>query len=154
MRFGRILGVLAFLVPGLAAIPGAALESAVAPGTARVWFLYLSVPVIGYDTGAAPTIYASGKPIGAIRGGTGFSRDLPPGSYQFSVDAYGFPTGQTETVQLAPGTQTYLQVFYSQTWKEGYVGGLGMSAYSFFIRQMSPQLARAYLPTLANTMGR
>ena len=134
----------------LAAIPAAAApEAAGAPGAARVWFLWPSNSNVGYDTGAAPMIFANGVPVGAIRGGTDFYRDLAPGTYSFTVEPYGLPTGQAATLTLAPGTQTYLQVLWGPTWERGYVGGRGQMADSFFISPMSRRLAEAYLPTLA-----
>lgn len=131
----------------------AAPEASPSAGTARVWFLWLSYSIVGYDTGAVPTIYANGVPVGSIRGGAEFARDFPPGTYRFSIDPYGLPTGQALTVQLTPGNQTFLQVQWSPTWEQGVPGGRGMMASSFFLAPMSPQLAQAYLPTLAN-MGR
>jgi hypothetical protein len=146
MLVAGFLGTLAGFLSQAIAAP----EVAANPGAARVWFLWPSDSLVGYDTGATPTIYANGTPIGAIRGGSQFYRDFPPGTYQFSVDPYGLPTGQVQTLQLAPGSQAYLQVQWSPTWQQGYPGGWGLMARSFFILPMSPQLAQAYLPTLAN----
>ena len=74
----------------------------------------------GSDNGnvwaAAPVIYANGAPIGDIPAGTDFYRDLRPGTYSFTVQPYGLPNGQADTVQLAPGTQTYLK---SSGWPAG-----------------------------------
>lgn len=123
-------------------------------GAARVWFLWPSESQVGYDVGAMPTIYANGTPVGAIRGGTEFYRDFPPGTYQFSIEPVGQPTGQRATVQLAPGSQTFLEVQWNPTWEEGYASGTGLMSHSFFIIPMPPQLAQAYLPTLANLGAR
>jgi hypothetical protein len=59
---------------------------------------------------------------------------------------YNRPT----TLQVTPGSQTFLQVQWSPAWEQGYAGGRGQMHSSFFIVTMSPQLAQAYLPTLAN----
>ncbi|MBV9826167.1 MAG: hypothetical protein JO001_10900 [Alphaproteobacteria bacterium] len=144
--------VLLFAVAmGLAGSPAsAASEVAANPNIARVWFLWPSDLAPSYDTGATPTIYVNGRPLAVIRGGTAFYRDFPAGTYGLSIDAYGTETGQVETVRLMPGTQTFLQVQYDRTWEHGYVGGRGMTAFSFFITPMSAQLAAAYLPTMTN----
>jgi hypothetical protein len=85
---------------------------ALAPGTARVWFFrgWDSLSGQGFVYGAAPTIYANGAPVGDIPTGTDFFRDFPPGTYNFTVEPIGLPTTQAATVQLAAGTQSYLQV--------------------------------------------
>ncbi len=85
---------------------------AIAPGTARVWFFrgWDAPSGQGFVYGAAPTIYANGAPVGGIPTGTDFFRDFPPGTYSFTVEPIGLPTAQAATVQLAAGTQSYLQV--------------------------------------------
>src|SRR4051812_27377435 len=84
--------------------------SIVQPTTARVWFLRQSDPLNGNVQAAAPMIFANGSPLGRSLAGTVFYRDVTPGTYTFTVEPYGgLPTGQADTVRLAPGTQTYLQ---------------------------------------------
>ena len=131
-------------------ISDAEAEPAANPGLARVWFLWPSDSPTGYDNGAAPTIYANETPLGAIRGGSKFFRDFAPGAYRFTVDPFGQPTRQALTLQLAPGTQSFIEVQWAPTWEEGYPSGRGMMASSFFVLNMSPQLAQAYLPTLTD----
>src|ERR1700751_3738528 len=85
--------------------------SAIAAGSARVWFFrgWDSLSGQGFVFGAAPVIYANGAPVGDIPTGSSFFRDFPPGTYSFTVEPIGLPTAQAATVQLAAGTQTYLQ---------------------------------------------
>ena len=65
------------------------------------------------------------------------------------MQPYGLPTGAADTVQLAPGTQTYLEIQWVGSWEEGQPeAGWGFSPNTFGILRMSPQLAQAYLPTL------
>lgn len=65
------------------------------------------------------------------------------------MQPYGLPTGQADTVQLAPGTQTYLEIQWLASWEEGYPeAGWGFAPNTFGILIMSPQLAQAYLRTL------
>lgn len=117
---------------------------AVAPGQARVWVLRQQDPPAGNIDAADPMVSANGAPIGQSRQGTAFFRDFPPGSYRFTVQPYGTPTGQGLTVQLASGMQTYLQVQAVPNWQLGSsVGG-----YSFTVSATSPEIAQQYLPTL------
>jgi len=143
---------LAFLTGStLAALAAPPAASHPEPGaeTARVWFLRPSSFVSREAAGAAPMIYANGSPVAALPANASFYRDFAPGSDNFTVDPYGLPTGANDTVQLAPGSQTYLEVQWVPTWEEGYPsGGRGDQSHSFFVLNLSPQLATAYLPTL------
>jgi hypothetical protein len=50
---------------------------------------------------------------------------------------------------LAPGSQTYLEIQWVPTWEMGYAsGGQGDQSHAFFVLNMAPQLAQAYLQTL------
>lgn len=158
-RYGFAVGLL--LTLGLGAVvscaPQATVTSsqaqipALAPGMARVWFLR------GWDApsgqtfvyAAAPVVYADGAPVGDLRVGTSFFRDFPPGTYTFTVQPYGLPTPQATTLQLAAGTQSYLQAQWIASWQVGYPeAGWGFAPNTFGILTMSPQVAQAYLPTL------
>jgi hypothetical protein len=147
--FGMSLVVLAALAPQAASAAAEAHTPATAPGMARVWFLRPTGSANGNVWAAAPLVYANGAPIGDIPAGTDFYRDFRPGTYSFTVQPYGLPTGQADTVQLAPGTQTYLQIHWLASWEEGYPeAGWGFAPNTFGILTMSLQLAQAYLPTL------
>jgi hypothetical protein len=126
---------------------------ALAPGTARVWFLraWDSPSGEGYVYAAAPVIFANGAPIGDIRTGTEFFRDFPPGTYRFMVQPFGLPTSQETTVQLAAGTETYIQVQWAASWEFGYPeADFSFAPNTFVISPMSARVAQAYLPTLTN----
>jgi hypothetical protein len=114
------------------------------PGTARVWFLR-SAGANSNALGAAPMIYANGTPVADIPANAAFYRDFPSGAYRFTVQPYDSPNKKADTVQLAPGTQTYLEVQWIPTWEEGYSTG---GRHSFFVVNMSPQLAQDWLPAL------
>jgi hypothetical protein len=125
---------------------------AIAPGSARVWFFR------GWDTpsgqgfvyGAAPVIYANSAPVGDIPTGSSFFRDFPPGTYSFTVEPIGLPTAQAATVQLAAGTQTYLQAQWVASWQFGYPeADFSFAPNTFAVLTASPQVAQAYLPTLS-----
>jgi hypothetical protein len=118
-------------------------------GAARVWVLRPSASANGEVWGAAPIVYANGSPLGQISPNSAFYLDLPAGTYSFAVQPYGESTGGTDTVQLAPGSQTYLEVQWAPTWEMGYAsGGRGDQSHAFFVLNMAPQLAQAYLQTL------
>ena len=124
------LTMLAYLAPEAAvAAEEEAQTPAIAPGMARVWFLRPAGSSNGNVWAAAPMIYANGASIGDIPEGAEFYRDFRPGTYSFAVQPYGLPTGQADTVQLAPGTQTYLEIQWLASWQEGPSGGgLGVCA--------------------------
>jgi hypothetical protein len=121
------------------------------PGLARVWFFRPSLtPQFGAVQAFSPEISANGAPIAKIPPGTAFYRDFPPGTYRFTVQPLGLPTGQATTLQLAAGAQDYLQVDWISSWTQGYPeAGWNFSPNTFGILWMSPQVAHAYIPTLA-----
>jgi hypothetical protein len=146
---GLSLGALADFVPAVTATAAEAQVPAVQTGMARVWFLRPSGSVNGNVVASEPVVFANGKPIGDIPAGADFYRDFPPGSYRFAVQPYGLPTGQADTVELAAGTQTYLEVQWLPSWEEGHPeAGWGFGSNTFGVLTMSPQLAQAYLQTL------
>jgi hypothetical protein len=122
-----------------------------APGTARVWFLRQPNPQNGFVEAAEPAILANGQPVGYSKAGAVFYRDFARGTYSFKVGpTVGLPTGQAATLQLAPGTETYLQVQWVASWEFGYPeAGWSFAPNSFAIVPISPQLAKAYIPTMA-----
>jgi hypothetical protein len=121
------------------------------PGLARIWFYRPSLtPQFGAVQAFAPQIYANGAPIAAIAAGTTFYRDFAPGTYRFTVQPFGLPTGQATTLQLAPGTQNYLYVDWIASWTQGYPeASWNFAPNTFGILSASSQLAQAYIPTLA-----
>ena len=101
--------------------------------------------------GAAPTVYANGSPLAQIPPNSVFYLDLPPGTHSFAVEPYGEPTGATDTVRLAPGSQNYLEIQWAPTWEMGYAsGGRGDQSHSFLVLNVSPEVAQAYLPSLTD----
>jgi hypothetical protein len=121
------------------------------PGTARVWFYRPSLtPQFGAVQAFDPMIYANGAPIAAIAAGTDFYRDFAPGTYRFTVQPLGLPTGQATTLQLAPGTLDYLYIDWISSWTQGYPEvNFNFGPNTFGILSAAPQVAQAYLPTLA-----
>jgi hypothetical protein len=145
------LVALADCTPQPSATAAEAQIPAISPGTARVWFLrgWDSPSGQGYVYAARPVIFANGAQVGEIPTGSEFFRDFPPGSYSFTVQPYGLPTSQAANVQLAAGTQTYLQAQWVASWEFGYPeADFSFAPNTFAILRMSPQVAQAYLPTL------
>jgi hypothetical protein len=159
MMIRRIRPALTLVGLGLLALAGCAGQAtptasqaqvpALEPGMARVWFLRQEDPPGGNIEAARPMVYANGAAIADSKEGTAFFHDLPPGSYKFTVQAYGTPAGESDRLQLAPGMQTYLQVQAVPNWEQGSTAG----GWSFALLTMSPQLAQQYLPTMTN-LGR
>jgi hypothetical protein len=119
----------------------------VEPGMARVWFFRQQTdPVAGYVEAGSPMIYANSAPVGQIEQGTAFFHDFPPGKYRFTVQPFGTPTRQHDTLQLMPGTQTYVQIQWEANWEANRTGG----GSSFTVLTSSPEVAQQYLPTLTN----
>jgi hypothetical protein len=110
-----------------------------APGMARVWFLRTRDPQEQFGD---PIIFANGNQIGRSVPGIAFYHDFPPGTYAFTVQSYGLTAGQPigrDRVQLAPGTDTYLEILWGGSWLEGVPGGA-----TFFVRTLPPEVGQAY----------
>ena len=107
---GFCLSPLFSCAPPSSGIQSYAPVTAQAPGTARVWFLRTRDPQEEFGD---PIIYANGNQVGRSIPGIAFYRDFPPGTYAFSVQSYGLTAGRPimkDTVQLTPGSQTYLEI--------------------------------------------
>ena len=112
-------------------------------GLARVWFLRQFEPG---ESLATPIISANGMPVGESLPGTVFLRDFMPGTYTFTVPSYGVDFGQAATVQLAPGTQTFLEVQSLRSWAGA--GGDNFQRDTLYVRAILPYWAEKYFPTL------
>jgi hypothetical protein len=113
-----------------------------APGTARVWFMHVNDP---QEQAGDPIIYANGTPVGRSVPGIAFYHDFPPGTYAFTVQSYGLPTGTKDVLQLAPGSQTYLEILWGASWLVGTAGGA-----TYYVRTLPPELDQAYLRMLTD----
>jgi hypothetical protein len=115
------------------------------PGTARVWFMHVNDP---QEQAGDPVIYANGNPLGRSIPGIAFYHDFPPGTYAFTVQSYGLTSSQAlqkDVVQLAPGSQTYLEILWGASWLVGQAGGA-----TYYVRTLPPELAAAYLKMLTD----
>jgi hypothetical protein len=95
-----------------------------------------------------PIIYANGNQIGRSIPGIALYRDFPPGTYAFAVQSYGLTAGEPlkkDVVQLAPGSQTYLEILWGGSWLEGAAAGA-----SYYVRTLPPELDQAYLRMLSD----
>jgi hypothetical protein len=93
-----------------------------------------------------PIIYANGNPAGRSVPGIAFYRDYSPGTYAFTVQSYGAVGSQAVnkvTMQLAAGTQAYLEILWGSSWLVGSVGSA-----TFFVRPLPPELDQAFLRML------
>ena len=143
------LGLGLLVIAGCTAQPGGtapqALVAPLQPDMARVWVLRQPSAPGGNVAGSDPMVYANGAPVAQSAQGTVFFHDFQPGTYRFTVQAYGTPTNVVDSLQLAPGTESYVQVQAVPNWEIGSAGGA-----SFTVLSMSPQEAQSYLPTMTN----
>ena len=144
--FGFCLAVLAGCTP-----PNVTSSEAqappVGPNVARVWFFrQMADPGLGNVDAGTPIIYANGSLIADIPQGSAFFHDFPPGKYWFTVQPYGTPTSEHDTLQLAPREQAYVQVQWEANWEANRTGG----GSSFTVLTSSSDVAQQYMPTLRN----
>ena len=142
---GFCVSLLPSCAPSGSGIQAYAPVAAVAPGMARVWFLRTRDPAEQFGD---PIIFANGNQIGRSVPGIAFYHDFPPGAYAFTVQSYGLTAGQPiqkDVVQLAPGTDTYLEILWGGSWLEGAPGGA-----TFYVRTLPPELDQAYLRMLTD----
>ena len=142
------LGLL--VLAGCAAQPGGTASQApvpaLQPSMARVWVLRQPSSPGGNVAAADSMVYANGAPVAQSAQGTVFFHDFQPGTYRFTVQPYGTPANLVDTLQLASGTQAYVQVQAVPNWELGSTAG----GASFAVLTMSPQEAQSYLPTMTN----
>src|SRR5215813_6384735 len=116
--------------------------SALQPNMARLWVLRQPSAPGGNVAAADPMVYVNGGPLARSAQGTAFFHDFQPGTYRLTVQPYGTPANLVDTLQLAPGTQSYVQVQAVPNWEMG--GSTAMGA-SFAVLTMSPAEAQPYL---------
>jgi hypothetical protein len=119
---------------------------ALQPSMARVWVLRQGNAPGGNVAAADPMLYANGAPVARSAQGTVYFHDFQPGTYRFTVQPYGTPANLVDTLQLAPGTQAYVQVQAVPNWEVGSTAG----GASFAVLSMSPQEAQPYVQTMTN----
>ena len=146
IRLGFYLLVLGSCAPQPTATTSQGQIPPIGPDMARVWFFRQADPPGGNVYAAAPIVYANGAPVGDVRQGAAFFHDFAPGKYRFTVQPFGTPTNEHDTLQLAPGMEVYVQIQWEPAWQANRVGG----GSSFTVLTASPQIGQQYLPTLTN----
>ena len=91
-------------------------------------------------------VYANGAALAQSAQGTVFFHDFQPGTYRFTVQPYGIPTSQVDTLQLAPGTEAYVQVVA----EPAYYAGSSGTGVTFAVMTMAPQEAQVSMQSLRN----
>jgi hypothetical protein len=143
-RLLRALLALAAVLPCLAAFPAVAQQGpALAAGYGRVWMLRQYSPS---DSLRTPVMYINGAAIGASQPGTIFYRDLPAGAYRFTVDSCTSDVNQAANLNLAPGSQVYLEV---QSLSSSMRAWGCLVNEDFYVRQVDPARIQVFLPQLA-----
>jgi hypothetical protein len=121
---------------------------AVPAGMARVWVLRQFEPGLGVQW--SPMTYVDGSPLGAAYAGTAFYRDLPPGTFTFTVDSCTRDFSQAQPLQLTAGMQAELEVQVL-----GSISSWGcFDPNTFYIRQIPPERARFYFGQVKYTGAR
>jgi len=146
LRFGVLLLALTGCAAPETRTGSQAPVPALEPNMARVWVLRQPNALGGNVAAADPMVYANGAALGQSAQGTAFFHDFQPGTYRFTVQPYGTPANFVDTLQLAPGMQSYLQVQAVPNWEMGATGG----GASFAVLTMSPQEGQSYLQTMVN----
>jgi hypothetical protein len=148
MRIGSVItcSTLITVLGGCAAPPTGtaswASAPALQPGMARLWVLRQPSAPGGNVAAADPMVYVDGAPLARSAQGTVFFHDLQPGTYRLTVQPYGTSANLVDTVQLAPGTQAYVQVQAVPNWEMAGSTGLGAG---FAVLSMSSTEAQPYL---------
>jgi hypothetical protein len=152
-RHGWLGAVLLALLAGCTPEEGPSAPAPPPPaaGMARVWFLRQADPTAGNIYAATPVVFVDRAPLVQMQQGTAFYHDFAaPGRYRLSAQAFGTYAGQHDILHLEAGEETYVQVIAVGNWELGSpVGG-----YSFAVLPMPPNVARAYLPSLADLGAR
>jgi hypothetical protein len=138
-----LLGVFIPQLPACVLDPSTAVVSAEIPappaGLARIWVLRQFEPGLGVQW--SPMTYVNGWPIAPAYAGTAFYRDLPPGTYIFTVDSCTRDFDQAQTLQLTAGMQADLEVQVLSS-----IASLGcFDPNAFYIRQIPPERAQFYM---------
>jgi len=143
LLLGVCFQALASCVSGPTAAAAVPQVPPVQAGMARVWFLRQFSPG---ESLATPIISANGAPVYLSLPGTAFLHDFSSGTYTFTVPSFGVDTGQAATLQLAPGTQTYLEVQSLRSWAGA--GGDTFQRDTLYVRPISAFWADKYFQYL------
>ena len=107
-----------------------------------MWFVRTQAPQQQFGD---PIIFANVQQLGRALPGVAFYGDFPTGAYTFTVQSYCLPTSAKDMIQLAAGTQTYLEILWGGSWLVGTAGGA-----TFFVRTLPADLGTAYVGMLAD----
>jgi hypothetical protein len=129
-------------LPGCASEPTVTAEHAQIPpipaGLARVWVVRQFEPGLGVQW--TPMTYINGQPFGSSYAGTAFFRDLPPGTYNFTVESCTTDFNQNQTLRLTSGMRADLEVQVLNS-----IPAWGCyDPNTFYIRLIPPEWAQRY----------
>lgn len=139
---GLLFAIGVLQLPGCASEPTVTAEHAEIPpvpaGLARVWVVRQFEPGLGVQW--TPMTYINGAPFASSYAGTAFYRDLPPGTYNFTVESCTTDFNQNQTLRLTPGMRADLEVQVLNS-----IPAWGCyDPNTFYIRLIPPQWAQRY----------
>jgi hypothetical protein len=140
MRGALFLGVLP--LSGCVSEPTVTAAQAQIPpvpaGSARVWVVRQFEPGLGVQW--SPMTYINGAPLASSYAGTAFYRDLPPGTYTFTVESCTTDFSQSQTLGLTSGMRADLEVQVLSS-----IPAWGCyDPNTFYIRLIPPERAQFY----------
>jgi hypothetical protein len=122
-------------------------EPPIAADMAR--FYFFRAPTI-YDSQVWTAVSLDHRKIGDSAPGTVFYRDVPPGHYEVEVRSDKLYPDQFKTVDVGPGSTTYVQIHNLPHWSQGAWGYQGAT---FVVIIVDPALAARELPALCLAPG-
>jgi hypothetical protein len=130
--------------------PQCATSSAEPPiGAGMARFYFFRAPTI-YDSQVWTAVSLDHRKIGDSAPGTVFYRDVPPGRYEVEVRSDRLYPDQFKTVDVSPGSTTYVQIHNLPHWSQGAWGYQGTT---FVVVIADPALAAREIPSLCLTRG-
>jgi hypothetical protein len=147
----RSFAVLALSAPSLlsCATPQCAhsgSEPTIAAGMAR--FYFFRAPTT-YDSQLWTAVSLNHRKVGDSAPGTVFYRDVPPGRYEVEVRSDKLYPDQFKTVEVGPGSTTYVQIQNLPPWSQG----AWWQGTTFVVVIVDPALAAREIPSLCLTPG-
>jgi hypothetical protein len=123
-------------------------EPPLAVGMAR--FYFFRAPTI-YDSQLWTAVSLNHRKVGDSAPGTAFYRDVPPGRYELEVRSDKLYPDQFKTVEVGPGSTTYVRIQNLPHWSQS--AAWGWQGTTFVVVIVDPALAAREITSLCLTPG-